>query len=64
MNWDKIEIKWEAMTRRVRADWTVARPEAIPKLAGLGLRGDLTTAALADSKVGFDLTRQIKTRTE
>ena len=48
----------------MRADWTVARPEAIPKLAGLGLRGDLTTAALADSKVGFDRTRQIKTRTE
>ena len=25
MNWNQIESKWAAMTRRVRADWTTER---------------------------------------
>lgn len=31
MNWDQIESKWAAMTRRVRADWPTDKPDAAPK---------------------------------
>jgi len=32
MNWDQIEDKWAAMTRRVRTDWSVnaAEGKAVP----------------------------------
>ena len=30
MDWDQIENKWAAMTRRIRADWTVNQDEGNP----------------------------------
>lgn len=61
MNWDQIEHRWEAMTRRVRADWTIARPESLPKLPRRGVSSDETATALADRGVGRDATSQPKT---
>ena len=48
MNWDQIESKWATMTRRVRADWTIARPDTLPKMPRLPVRGDVTQPLLAD----------------
>lgn len=31
MNWDQIESKWAAMTRRIRADWAADRIEMTRK---------------------------------
>ena len=33
MNWDQIESNWAAMTRRVRADWTIDRGEGVGHIA-------------------------------
>jgi hypothetical protein len=30
MNWDQIETKWTAMTRRVRPDWPTGGQRAAP----------------------------------
>lgn len=54
MNWDQIEHRWAAMTRRVRADWTIARPEALPKLPRRGGGADEAPTVLAERRVGFD----------
>ncbi len=52
MNWDQIETKWAAMTRRVRADWKIDRPEGISKLPrGLAIP-DGKTGILAEGKSG------------
>lgn len=48
MNWDQIETKWATMTRRVRADWTIARPERLSKMPRLPVRGEVTQPLLAD----------------
>jgi hypothetical protein len=64
MNWDQIEHKWAAMTSRVRADWTIARPEALPKLPRRGGRADETPTVLADRRVGLDEPARSKTPTE
>lgn len=48
MNWDQIETKWAAMTRRVRADWTIARPEGLSKVPRMPTRGEGAPAVLAD----------------
>ncbi len=64
MNWDQIEHRWAAMTSRVRVDWTIARPESLPKLARRAGRAEDTATALADRRVGVDETSQPKTPNE
>ncbi|NGM47572.1 hypothetical protein G5B31_18705 [Rhodobacter sp. SGA-6-6] len=52
MDWDQIENKWAAMTRRVRGDLTPdsATPKTTPKTQGLrqGTRTDTRLAAIAE----------------
>lgn len=48
MNWDQIETKWAAMTRRVRADWTIERPDMSAKGSRSAARGEVTRAVLAE----------------
>lgn len=49
MQWEQIEIKWAAMTRRIRADYTADRIDATGR-AKLGLPGrDTPPSRIADS---------------
>lgn len=59
MNWDQIESKWAAMTRRVRADWPTDRSAAIPKIDRRARRPEINASILTDRDAGniFD-TRQ------
>ena len=52
MNWDQIESKWAAMTRRVRADWPSNRPDAIAKSVRGTPEPEVTASILADRKTG------------
>ena len=52
MNWDQIESKWAAMTRRVRADWTSDTPDAITKSVRGAPDPEVTASGLADRKTG------------
>ena len=68
MNWDQIEHRWTAMTRRVRADWAIERPAALPTLPRRldppeGWAREYL-AMIADRRAGFDGTVQPKTPTE
>lgn len=49
MNWDQIENKWAAMTRRVRADWVADRDDFKTPLARRAARIDVT---IPDRKTG------------
>ncbi len=53
MDWDQIENKWAAMTRRVRADWPGDR--AVPKapLTRRMARPDTPPAVIADRQAGI-----------
>lgn len=64
MNWDQIEHKWAAMTRRVRTDWTVERPDALAEPPRVIIRSDGKVSALVDHKVKFDDSRRQKTLSE
>jgi hypothetical protein len=50
MDWDQIENKWAAMTRRVRADWSGDRADLKMPLARRIARIDL--APVPDRKTG------------
>jgi hypothetical protein len=43
MNWDQIETKWAAMTRRVRPDWPVTQKtgSGAALVAALGAEADV-----------------------
>ena len=45
MDWDQIEPKWAAMTRRVRADWTTHRADIKTPLTRRIARPELAPAA-------------------
>ncbi len=64
MNWDQIENKWAAMTRRVRADLAVDRIGSLPKLSRVGVGSPEKTAIIADRKAGLDAPKQLKTVNE
>lgn len=64
MNWDQIEHRWAAMTRRVRADWTIQRPEAPPKVPHRSTRPDESPVVLGDRTSGFDGPEPQKTLNE
>lgn len=50
MNWDQIETKWTAMTRRIRADLTAHRIETT-SVSGLGRKTrDVITATIAENR--------------
>lgn len=52
MDWDQIENKWAAMTRRVRADWTTDRVDIKTPLARRGARLDVVPTPVADRQAG------------
>ncbi|MES2913541.1 MAG: hypothetical protein V4753_00365 [Pseudomonadota bacterium] len=59
MNWDQIETKWAAMTRRVRADWPIERPDPSSKASRGPARGEVSQGVLADLTSGrAEITRQ------
>ena len=47
MNWDQIENRWAAMTRRVRPDWPTAGQKGVvyPKPGGQAAGGDAAQGA-------------------
>jgi hypothetical protein len=49
MEWKLIETKWEAMTRRIRADYPVDQMKAVATSRGDGAPRDAFSASLADS---------------
>lgn len=49
MEWKLIETKWEAMTRRIRADYPLDRMNALTASRGDGAPRDALSASLADS---------------
>jgi hypothetical protein len=64
MNWDQIESKWAAMTRRVRADWPTNRPDAMVKVARRIPRPEVKSAILAERSAGTLITTRQKTSNE
>ncbi len=52
MDWEQIENKWAAMTRRVRADWATDRADIKSVPARRGARLDVTPAIRADHPAG------------
>lgn len=64
MDWDQIESKWAAMTRRVRADLSpdLSAPKAT-RLRGQA-RADMHPAALADVPSGLPIDTDRKLSTE
>jgi hypothetical protein len=48
MDWEQIENKWAAMTRRVRADWVADRADIISLPARRGTRLDVQPAVLTE----------------
>ncbi len=50
MEWKLIETKWEAMTRRIRADYPIDRMKALATPQGEGAPRDELSASLAHSK--------------
>lgn len=63
MDWDQIENKWAAMTRRVRADWSTDRPDPAAKtarraakMAAMPLQsGDRQTGIVVDTRVKMSI---------
>ena len=64
MNWDQIETKWAAMTRRVRADWTIERPDLVSKASRGPARLDVKPVGPADRKSSSAETARQKTVNE
>ena len=64
MDWDQIENKWAAMTRRVRADWTADRPDRKGALAHRVTRIDVTAVTRAERSVVTDATASFTTSAE
>jgi hypothetical protein len=60
MDWDQIENKWAAMTRRVRADWSADRSDAAAKPARRAPRIDLKPAKSADRSTGIIVDGRVK----
>jgi hypothetical protein len=58
MEWDQIEIKWAAMTRRIRADSSADRVDAKPLLTRRAANIDVKTEVIADRQVGMITTHQ------
>lgn len=50
MEWKLIETKWEAMTRRIRADYPTDGTKALATPKGEGAPRDELSASLADSR--------------
>jgi hypothetical protein len=53
MDWEQIEDKWAAMTRRVRADWVSDSADLRFIPLGRNTRPDVTPAILADGLSGI-----------
>lgn len=64
MNWDQIESKWAAMTRRVRADWMTDRPDAIAQSVRRTARSDARSAVAADRKADSGINEVQKSSNE
>jgi hypothetical protein len=64
MDWDQIENKWVAMTRRVRADWAIDRSDAKAPMARRGTRIDGPTATIADRQTATVVDRRLKMSAE
>jgi hypothetical protein len=52
MNWDQIETKWAAMTRRIRADWAPDRIDETAAPVRRVKRTEVTLASIADRLAG------------
>ncbi len=64
MDWDQIENKWAAMTRRVRCDWTTDRADMKKPLARRVTRIDVTHATLTDRQAGTVVDARLKMSAE
>lgn len=64
MNWDQIETKWAAMTRRVRADWTNDRADIKAPPARRTARIDVIPATIADRQSGTSPDGRLKMSAE
>lgn len=54
MDWDQIESKWVAMTRRVRADLPFAQSDAKVKVLRRTIRGEGSAPIVVDRPNGID----------
>ena len=50
MDWDQIESKWAAMTRRVRADWSVDNVDVKVLPARRALKTDEKAVVIVDRR--------------
>lgn len=64
MNWDQIESKWAAMTRRIRADWAADRIETT-RASVRALKGrDAAAKTIAESETAAANAPEFKTATK
>jgi hypothetical protein len=64
MDWDQIENKWAAMTRRVRADWCVDSTETKPPMPRRMPRTEVTPASVAGRQTDAAPDTRLKTSVE
>jgi hypothetical protein len=64
MDWDQIESKWAAMTRRVRCDLSINKVDATGKTQRRVTKADAKTSVGADRQVSVDSDQQVTMPTQ